>query len=377
MKTVDYGVFTDMSALEAKANRYTVRCQRNSFLILTAVWLLNVFNIFIIDSHLMNISYAISAVITLVCWLVCRVGGAEKTWMKYVLLFLSVLFSATIGTFLTYQAILVAVIPLCLSMQYYKRKVVYYTYGITILGIFSSTMAGYFFGLCDANMLVLTTGNVSKYVSPGSEYAVFDAINANPWGTLPIYYVLPRCMILFAVIIIGSHAAHASAKKALREAELKRLSEIDGMTGLFNKNKYISMIESHYPEMDSVGVLFWDADGLKTLNDTHGHEVGDKLITTVGMSIQELCNDTRHGYRIGGDEFLLVLENVSEAEVCKVAEEWKKTFEKINRQTDMEFHASLGYAIGSGAQIEDVVRRADERMYEEKKKKKDRTRSSL
>ena len=377
MKTGSYEVFTDMSALEAKANRYTVRCQINSFLILTAVWLLNVLNIFIIDSELMNMSYAISAAITLTCWLVCRVGGAEKVWMKYVLLFITVLFATTIGTFLTYQAVLVAVIPLCLSMQYYKRKVVYYTYGLTIIGIFFSTMAGYFWGLCDANMLVLTTGNVAKYVADGSDTALFDAINSNPWGTLPLYYALPRCMILFAVIIIGSHAAHASAKKAIREAELKRLSEIDGMTGLFNKNKYISMVEKHYPTIDTVGVLFWDADGLKVLNDTHGHEVGDQLITTVGMSIQALCNETRHGYRIGGDEFLLVLENVSEAEVCKVVEEWKKNFDKMNRQSDTKFQASLGYAVGSGSQMEEVVHRADERMYEEKRKNKERALGGL
>jgi len=373
MKEKNEGLLTNMSALEAKANHYTVRCQINSFLILTAVWLLNVFHIFIIDSQLMNFSYAISAVLTLVCWLVCRVGGAEKPWMKYVLLFITVLFSTTVGTFLTYQAVLVAVVPLCLSMQYYKRKVVYYTYGLTILSILFSTMAGFFIGLCDANMLVLTTGAMSKYVPYGSDTALFDAVNANPWGTLPLYYALPRCMILFAVIIIGSHAAQASAKKALREAELKRLSEIDGMTGLYNKNKYMAMLERHYPTVDTVGVLFWDADGLKTLNDTYGHEVGDTLITTVGMSIQELCNETRHGYRVGGDEFAMFIEHADEDEVRRVLELWKKQFMKLNQQAKTNFHASVGYAVGTGVQVEDVVRRADEQMYREKRKYKEQT----
>ena len=373
MKVIDYGMLTNMGTLEAKANRYTVRCQINSFLIMTVVWLLNVFDIFIIDSELMNTSYLISMAITLTCWLVCRVGGAEKVWMKYVLLFLFVLFSTTIGIFLTYQAVLVAVIPLCLSMQYYKRKVVYYTYGLTIVSIFVSTMAGYFIGLCDANMLVLTTGPISQYTVDGSDTALFDAINANPWGTLPLYYALPRCMILFALIIIGSHAAHASAKKAIKELELKRLSELDGMTGLFNKNKYLSMVEKHYPKVAKVGVLFWDADGLKTLNDTHGHEEGDSLITTVGMSIQELCSDTRHGYRIGGDEFLLILENADESETCQVMENWNKRFEKMNQQGKTQFHASVGYAVGAGEQIEEIVHRADERMYEEKRKSKEQS----
>ena len=371
MKVIDYGVLTNIGALEAKANRYTVRCQMNSFLILTVVWLLNLFDIFIIDSELMNISYLFCMAITLTCWLVCRVGGAQKIWMKYVLLFLIVLFSTTLNTFLTYQAVLVSVIPLCLSMQYYKKKVVYYTYGLTIVGIFVSTMAGYFVGLCDANMLVLTTGPIAQYVVPGSNQAMFDAINANPWGTLPLYYALPRCMILFAVIIIGSHAAQASAKKAIREVELKKLSEIDGMTGLYNKNKYMSMLETHYPTVDKIGVLFWDADGLKTLNDNFGHEVGDSLITTVGMSIQELCNETRHGYRIGGDEFVLIIEQADEAEARRVAELWKKRFDKINQQAQTSFQASVGYAAGSGKEIEGVVHQADERMYQEKRKRKE------
>lgn len=78
MKVTDESMRINMAALEAKANRYTVRCQINSFLSLTAVWLLNVFNIFIIDSELMNTAYLISMAITLLCWLVCRVGGAEK-----------------------------------------------------------------------------------------------------------------------------------------------------------------------------------------------------------------------------------------------------------------------------------------------------------
>ncbi len=369
MKVRNKNVSANFNALEGKANRYATRGQVTSFLILTLVWLLNVLNIFIIDSKLMNISYVISFFITLVCVLVCKFSGGEKPWVKYVLLFLMVLFTTIIGAFLTYQAVLVAAIPICYSMQYYQRKVVYYTYGLTIIGTFASTMFGYFYGLCDANMLLLTTGPMAQYVQAGTEVALFDAVNTNPWGTIPLYYVLPRCMILFAVTIVGSHAVRASAKQAIQEAELKRLSETDGMTGLYNKNKYMSMLENHYPAIEKVGVLFWDADGLKKLNDTYGHEVGDSLITTVGLSIRELCNETRHGYRIGGDEFVLILENVDETEVQGVVEEWKKRFAMTNQQGETEFYASVGYAVGAGADIEDVIRQADGRMYTEKRKR--------
>lgn len=368
MKVQEAKSSANFNALEGKANRYSAKGQVTSFLILTAVWLLNVLNIFIIDSRLMNTSYVISFFITVICVLVCKFGGEEKPWVKYVLLFLMVLFTTIIGAFLTYQAVLVLAIPICYSMQYYQRKVVYYTYILSVIGMFISTMFGYFYGLCDANMLVLTTGPMAQYVTEGSSVALFDAVNANPWGTLPLYYVLPRCMILFAITMVGSYAVRASAKKAIHEAKLKRLSETDGMTGLYNKNKYMSMLEKHYPKLERVGVIFWDADGLKKLNDTYGHEVGDTLITSVGLSILEMCSDTRHGYRIGGDEFVLILEHADEAEVKHVVEEWKQRFEKMNQQGEAVFHASVGFAVGTGAEIEEIIRRADEQMYAEKRK---------
>ncbi|MBQ8798371.1 MAG: GGDEF domain-containing protein [Lachnospiraceae bacterium] len=368
MKVQEAKSSANFNALEGKANRYSAKGQVTSFLILTAVWLLNVLNIFIIDSRLMNTSYVISFFITVICVLVCKFGGEEKPWVKYVLLFLMVLFTTIIGAFLTYQAVLVLAIPICYSMQYYQRKVVYYTYILSVIGMFISTMFGYFYGLCDANMLVLTTGPMAQYVTEGSSVALFDAVNANPWGTLPLYYVLPRCMILFAITMVGSYAVRASAKKAIHEAKLKRLSETDGMTGLYNKNKYMSMLEKHYPKLERVGVIFWDADGLKKLNDTYGHEVGDTLITSVGLSILEMCSDTKHGYRIGGDEFVLILEHADETEVRHAVEEWKQRFEKMNQQGEAVFHASVGFATGTGAEIEDVIRRADERMYAEKRK---------
>ena len=369
MKQVNYRSLVSRGDHEAKANRYTVKCQINSFLILTAVWVLNVLGIFIIDSKLMNVAYFACAGITVVCYLVGRLGGAEKSWGKYVLIFLAVLFSTTLGTLLTYQAVLVAVIPICYSMQYNKKEMVYYTYLLTIISIVVSTMGGFYFGLCDANMLTLTKGPVSDYVDTLTNTTVFDTINTNPWGTLPLYYALPRCMILFAVIIIVRHAAEVSAKRAVREMELKKLGETDGMTGLYNKNKYLSMMEKYYPSVPAVGVIFFDADGLKTLNDTYGHEVGDSMIIALADSIHTLCDENVCGYRIGGDEFVVILERADEQAVCQTIEKWRETLGKINRQTNMEFSASVGYAVGAGERIEEVIRRADEQMYVEKNKK--------
>lgn len=63
------------------------------------------------------------------------------------------------------------------------------------------------------------------------------------------------------------------------------------------------------------------------------------------------------------------LENADETEVQSVVDEWKKRFEKTNQQEEAVFYASVGMATGKGAEIESVIRQADERMYIEKRKR--------
>lgn len=149
-------------------------------------------------------------------------------------------------------------------------------------------------------------------------------------------------------------------------------SEHDGLTGLYNKGKYLSMFESTYQEMDSIGIFNFDVNNLKKMNDTYGHEAGDRLIIKGADSIRMVTGDTVHGYRMGGDEFVMIACNVTEDEVLRLQKQWEEELARLNTPEDgIECVMAVGVAYGEkGYDFATLMQEADERMYEDKKRKK-------
>lgn len=355
---------------EAAANRFTLKCQLISLVLLIAMWVLNQMNIFIIDKQIMTTAmiscYCIEAM-TILC---CAMFGYEKWWMKYVVLFFSVLMTTVAGIFLTYHVVLACVLPLLYSMQYRKRHVVYYTYILTFFSMMAIVLIGYYEGICDANMVLLTTGNISQYVDSETQTIIFDTINNNPMVMLPLYYVLPRMIILSAMVPVVQHVVKTATKHAAVESELKHLSEIDEMTHLYNRNKYNQMLAEYFPKIERVAVIFWDLNGLKKTNDCLGHEVGDYLISVFAQTIFNLSNSSCFAYRIGGDEFVLIIESPKHNEKELILQEWRQSMESMNRSSKIPISASVGYAEGKGSEIEELITQADQMMYAEKMRTK-------
>ena len=125
-----------------------------------------------------------------------QAGGSEKILGKIFFTF-SVTLAVTVdATTLSYHAVLLSVLPLLLATQYTSKKVIIYTYLISILGIFIGVMGSYYWGLCDANMLFLTVEPVSYYKEAATEGILrFELADYNPWYILPLYYVLPRSLL--------------------------------------------------------------------------------------------------------------------------------------------------------------------------------------
>lgn len=355
---------------EANANHFIIRCILITIFLQGIVTILDLLNIFIVDHYLMTGSFVIICVIVAVMLFIVKLAGEDRWWIKYLLIFGVVLVTTVIGVALTYHMILISVLPLLYSCQYSDRRVSVYAYVLTVISLFFIVMGGYYYGLCDANMVLLTVGSISKYVDPVTGAANFGGVNPDPWFTLPLYYVLPRALILLAVMPIVQHISEQIQKQATREASLRRLSEIDEMTQLYNRNKYLDMLEHHYPSVDKVGVIFWDVNGLKATNDNKGHEKGDLLIDGVAKTIRQAVRFEDNVFRIGGDEFVAILENVDENNVKQVVERWKDGLKLANRQSRITLSASVGYAVGAGSEIEQVVKRADAMMYKEKQQYK-------
>jgi diguanylate cyclase (GGDEF)-like protein len=168
----------------------------------------------------------------------------------------------------------------------------------------------------------------------------------------------------------------------IRERELQRqlLHEAathDQLTGLFNRAAVLDHLNNDVSRRreagETVAVLFIDLDGLKPLNDTYGHEVGDAAISSTGLALLQATGDCDVVGRLGGDEFLVVLchDHSCDGNV---------TVERIHRSvsqhvvrvgdTSVPLAASVGVALTQCDSETDpmkLVRQADEAMYEAKR----------
>ena len=364
---VDYSI--DYESLEGHSNRFTVRCLLITYFFMAFMWVLDLLGIFIVDKGLMNYGFFLLSFLVLLLIAICKLVGYNKPWLKYVIIIFAVLMTDVLAVVLTYHIVIASVLPLIYAIQYSDKKLLFFSYGMSVIGIFASVMAGYYFGLCDANMVLLTTGPLKDYVDANG-VAHFGPVNANPWLTLPLFYVFPRSVILLALIPVLLHVSNGMAMRELRGLYLQRMSEIDDMTQLYNKNKYLKMVKETYPKVDKVGVVFWDVNGLKATNDTLGHVMGDKLISSIADSIRGFTNDKCRAYRIGGDEFILICEGENELKMNEIANEWKKKVEELNLTSEIQLSAAIGYAAGEGKNIGAVIKLADDRMYANKVEQK-------
>ena len=153
------------------------------------------------------------------------------------------------------------------------------------------------------------------------------------------------------------------------EKELRNVAEIDSLTGLPNRYCYNEFLKNVEPKEISTCVLLLDINNLKTVNDTYGHSKGDELIKKASNIIKEtfLNNEGKNCYRIGGDEFVCILDNILESDI----ENYIKIFEEKQQENDISI--ALGYAYSDNVSLigyEKLIMLADMRMYVNKKETK-------
>jgi len=158
-------------------------------------------------------------------------------------------------------------------------------------------------------------------------------------------------------------------ENALMREQIVYESEHDQLTGLFNKGKYLSMMEEFFPTCKRIAIYNMDVNYLKRTNDTYGHEAGDALIVKAAKSLLAVERENVRGYRMGGDEFMLIGWDLEEAEAEQVKSEWEEALRKLNEEDagGIECVIACGLAYGGGGHdLQELLKTADERMYENK-----------
>lgn len=168
-----------------------------------------------------------------------------------------------------------------------------------------------------------------------------------------------------------AHSFSETAKQLkIKISYINNLAYSDKLTGVKNSTAYlqeVAFIKNDILEKKAdFSIFVIDANGLKFINDNYGHEIGNELIIKVTQMIAEVFGE-ENVYRIGGDEFAVILKDVTE-EAC---EGYRKSFEKVveNQKGKIWAAASIGYAKYSkklDSTYESVFNRADEDMYEQK-----------
>ena len=184
------------------ANNYVLKCYAVTMLVYMVACLLNLMGIFVIEQQLMRNAFVPSALIYIVVYIVARFVSLSNTKLKYFILFCIILMFTISGVFLTYHVVLVMLLPILYAVLYSSKPVIRYVLILTIISTIIVVYGGYYFGLCDANMVLLTTGRMSAYVS--EESFLVSAINSNPGLFLMLYFIIPRCLIYMAFVAVCS-----------------------------------------------------------------------------------------------------------------------------------------------------------------------------
>ena len=159
------------------------------------------------------------------------------------------------------------------------------------------------------------------------------------------------------------------------EAELLRLANIDNLTGLSNRRIILEAGQrelEHYQRYHRPLSLFvLDIDHFKQVNDTYGHAAGDQVLIKLAEASRRLLRATDMCGRLGGEEFIGLLPETPTDQAYTVAERMRETLAETPVATpagEIRFTVSIGIAtaIADDRSIDDLIRAADEAMYEAK-----------
>lgn len=185
----------------------------------------------------------------------------------------------------------------------------------------------------------------------------------------------------FIVGVIRDITRRKQMEEKLKNAleKVKSLSLTDELTGLLNRRGFITLAQQQLKmaqrNRSLLVLLYMDLDGMKSINDTYGHDQGDKALKLVAKVIKFTFRESDLIARIGGDEFVALAIGASR----KTSEVFRQNLEKklkgmnIKKKFPFNLAMSLGVAhfhSNSKASVHDLLKRADKRMYQEKNTKK-------
>jgi len=165
-----------------------------------------------------------------------------------------------------------------------------------------------------------------------------------------------------------------SDQKALEE-RLRAESVTDELTGLLNRKQFNRDLKRYYAEFIRSGttsaIIMYDFDHFKSVNDRYGHAMGDRVLFQAAGLVREQLRPSDHAYRLGGEEFAILLRGTSTGDASTLADRVRQTIAAARFRLDgsrVSVTVSFGVAQfrASESNYEDTLKRADDALYRSK-----------
>lgn len=163
------------------------------------------------------------------------------------------------------------------------------------------------------------------------------------------------------------------------EFRLKNIAHLDSLTGVANRyalNEYIKLLENQPTQFSETCLMVIDIDHFKQVNDVYGHLMGDQVIQFVAEKLKENIRTSDLLVRYGGDEFIVLIENVGMERALKIAEKIRseiyeaKSVDNV-RCPDLKVSISIGVAIGATSWMA-LLEKADRALFQAKEQGKNK-----
>jgi diguanylate cyclase (GGDEF)-like protein len=189
--------------------------------------------------------------------------------------------------------------------------------------------------------------------------------------------ILIVALILVLFVLVFSVLKISEGK--LNEKKLESLASIDQMTGVYNRRKGLSILENEMKNCRTQGyyltICFIDIDNLKVINDTFGHDEGDRLINNVCNILKKSIKEEDAIVRLGGDEFLIIIPGSEEWIIKKLISRIVFNLDEYNKdRSDLhKIDFSFGFSEFNPQDeitVDELIIKADTEMYNQKQRKK-------
>ena len=249
---------------------------------------------------------------------------------------------------------------ICLSgigLLLFERKIVYPPLFFSTLTYF---ILGYFTIHAQLPYAPLFSQNLMFHYPFNSEF----------WVQSMLYFILPILTVSFVLCEI------LLTQWREREAFIKKLSQIDPLTNLYNRRSFSEQLRHIHTTQQQYAIIILDLDHFKSINDRYGHSVGDEALRCVAKALKNNVREQDIVARFGGEEFIILLQETSQHKCIDIAERCRQAIRRLDIQIEqdisIQFTASFGIATSKVEyEIEQVVRHADQALYKAKQQGRD------